>query len=290
MHSYKTDCPQCGGDNLYCTPANGMKYCFNCGYKEIQRGFSRPFEEVEKKGPIDDIRAVYATLTDYYHSNIAGVARRYLHSRGITDSMIETYKLGYCPPNDNLFIYKTKEAQEAGIALHETATLQNRIIFPYFVKGTVVDLRGRSIDPNDDVRYKSPHNRRYYRGADYLYGHDNMKYPHILVEGEIKRIIVESLGYRACGTPGVTIQFSTYMPGKVYICLDSEAVLAKRLDVARSVIKVAVKSVDPFVMELPLNGKSKMGADDLILENKDQFLFAYRNAIPFDVWKRLVTF
>lgn len=290
MHSYKTTCPECEGSNLYCTPHNGVKYCFNCGYTEIQRGFHRPQEELIR-GPIGEIRQFYAMIANYYHASIDKRARQYLHSRGITDAMIDAYKLGYCPEgNVDSFLYKSSGAKESGIFdSNGNPALANRIIFPYMLKGSVVDLRGRSIDPNEEVRYKSPHGRRYYRGADYPYGADNIVYPHILVEGEIKRIIVESLGFRAVGLPGITIDFKMYQPGKVIICLDSEADDAKQVDVNRSIWKLGAKAVDPYVMTLPLLDFKKMGADDLILISRDEFLLRYRTAVPYDTWKRLVT-
>lgn len=286
-YSYKIECPQCGGDNFSVIPEYGTAKCWNCGYKE-RKGNHDPIKI--ERGPINEIRALYKTLTDYYHSNIDKKVRKYLLTRGITDSMIETYKLGYCPPNDSMFLYRQQIATDAGVVNHyKQSALGNRVIFPYIHRGTVVDLRGRTIDPNEEVRYKSPHNPRYYRGADYLYGSDNTQYPHILVEGEFKRIIVESLGIRACAMPGITIDYDSYKPGKVIICLDREADTQKQHDVNMAIHRLAAQAVEPYVMTLPLMGEKKMGADDVILRSKEEFLLRYNAAVEYHKWKYLIT-
>ncbi len=286
MYSYKTTCPSCGGDNLYVTPENGIKYCFNCTY--VERDGNVPVEE-KVRGPIGEIRAFYKQLVDYYHSCLTKSAREYLNKRGIPDTLIEKYKLGYCPTSPAWF-YNDPIAKESGI-VNEVGNpaLADRIIFPYWYKGTVFDLRGRAINPLEEIRYKSPHGRKYYRGADYPFAADSMHKTHVLVEGEIKALVIESIGIPAVGIPGITITYDKYSADKYIICYDSEAVRQKQHDVNRGIMRAATWGVDPHVMSLPLLGLEKIGADDFILaRGKEEFYMRYNMAVPFAYWKRFI--
>ncbi len=284
MYSYKAECPHCGGNNLYVTPANGMSYCFNCQYTEFADGAPRP-EKI--RGPVKLIREYYKAMTDYYHSCMHTHARKYLHSRGITDDMIDQYKIGYCP-NETSFMYNGAEAKESGM-LNEAGypALGGRVIFPYIHRSQVIDLRGRAIDPNDAVRYKSPHGARYYRGVDVPYNADDMYVSHILVEGEIKALILKKYGLNAVAVPGITLSFENYRPNTYYICFDSELDEKVRRDVKQAIFRAALWGADPYILTLPRDTE-KLGADDYI--NKygiDSFLMLYRAALPYVKWKRM---
>ena len=282
-----TVCPSCGRANtFYITAHNGLGYCFACAYWEREDGY---VPQEKKRGPIGEIRQYYDMLSKYYHSCLNKEHIQYLHKRGITDNLIEEYRIGYCPDTEGFF-YNECVATEAGVVNKDKKpTLAGRIIFPYIYKGKVYDLRGRALDPNEETRYKGPHGTRYYRGADYPYLSDDMYYPHILVEGEIKALVCKSIGLRAVGIPGITILYEEYKPTNYYICYDSEAEQEKQQNVNKAIMKAARFGINPYVMTLPLMNKDKMGADDYILAaGKEAFIFYKNHALLYDVWRNMI--
>lgn len=271
MSGYKTICPQCGGDNLYVTDHNGMQYCFNCAF------FKKDVDIVtapQMRGPIAKIRNEYESLTRYWHGNV-GYVRKYLHSRGITDESIERFKLGYAPKGKHPLYNK-----DNGIYLQ----FEDTITFPYIYKGTVYDIRARVMDDRLP-KYTSPHGSRFYRGADYPFNMDDAVYPHLLTEGEIKAIIATQFGYRCVGFPGITSQYSKYVPSKYHIVLDNQK--NHRQELNRATIRWATYGLDPYVITLPLGEHDKIGLDDyLLMYGKEKFELLYPG-VPFHEWRNL---
>src|SRR5688572_6790200 len=192
--SYKTECSSCGGHNFYVTEHNGLGYCFNCGYCELQGEHKRA---PKTRSPnLDEIRHFYKRMAEYYHAALDGKALQYVYSRGFTDTTIQHFKIVYIP-RDTSLLYRNSIAKEAGLAdYYGGAFLAERISFPYINKdGIVTDIRGRDITGEDELKYKSPHGSAYFRGADYPYNfaaHNESTV--ILTEGEIKTSIAWQYG------------------------------------------------------------------------------------------------
>lgn len=281
--NYKTTCSQCNGSNFYVTPANGMGYCFNCGYATFNDD-NRAVSQTRYEN-VPALRALYTTLANYYHSCVDQV-RGYLHNRGVSDIEIARYKIGYCPPGTN-FMYHDAHSQAAGIARRDgTAFLAGRVIFPYFANGVVTDLRGRAIDSSVEPRYLSPYGGAFYRGADYPFLWKEGAV--VITEGEFKALAIQRSGFDAIGVPGI---LSIRPKSRFHVvCFDSDSNPKSVSDVQRAILRIARLNPGVKIATLPLtSGESKMGADDYIDKYGAQaFRRVINAALPLDKWKRLM--
>lgn len=290
---FKTDCPMCAGNDFYITPHNGVGFCFHCGHW-TRDGHAEHKPKVRSQH-IDEIRNYYAQTTEYYHSSLDTAAYAFLTKRGFTDETIKRFKIGYCPLGKHP-IYKGQIAQEAGLAtITQTGFLAGRITFPYFYDdNTITDIRGRSLDPFDATRYKSPYHDGYYRGADFPYNfHLRCNKRLILTEGEIKADIASQIQYPAMALPGIM----SWRDGLV-IDLDTDYTMIfdsqhNMRDVRKAIVRIADKLVaagvnSPRIGTIPLFGRSKMDIDDLIIAyGPEIFADVVNNALPYTEWKEL---
>lgn len=281
-NSYKTTCPQCNGHNLYVTPHNGLSYCYNCAYTERSGEAARPPQY--RYHDIPALRQFYTMLVEYYHSHVETV-RPYLHSRGVLDSEIQKYKLGYCPHGSNL-LYRDSSASASGVVKSDgTAFLAGRVVFPYWVNNQVTDLRGRALD-NTQPRYLSPFGGAFFRGADYpfLWKESNA----IVTEGELKALAIERAGFSAIGVPGIL----SIRPKSRFtvVCFDSDRRAKSMADVQRAIIRLGNAYAGLSIATLPLGrDDDKMGADDYIDKyGVESFRRIINAALPFELWKRLM--
>ena len=149
----------------------------------------------------------------------------YLHKRGITPEIIDKFQLGYAPATwDGLLNYLTNANKvtpqtlaEAGLVRHKAETdryydlFRNRLMIPiHDEQGRVIAFGGRTLDPEDQVKYiNSPESPIYTKG-EHLYAlhqakesikqHDNV----IVVEGYFDVITAHQFGFSqavaTCGT------------------------------------------------------------------------------------------
>jgi len=286
--SYKIECPVCFHKAFAVTPEKGFSYCFACSYME-QEGNKKQTPK-QKSKHIPEIRDLYTRITEYYHSSLDKKSIDYLHSRGISDTSIQQFKLGYCPIGKSPF-YKGILARESGLATYEeTAVLGDRIVFPYFINDTLVtDIRGRSFD--NELRYKSPYNTSYYRGAIYPYNYKTYMQANkvIITEGEIKAIIAEQYGHATISIPGVLSWRSGFREneGKEHILLfDSQTTHTRQLHDA--IQKIAQKIDRLKIATLPLFGKDKQDIDSFILTyGIDAFNIIIDKALEYNIWNTL---
>jgi len=296
-HSYKTTCPSCGHISLYVTPHNGMGHCFRpvCKHTEFNGSVAR--KERVRSDNVPEIRQIYKEAAWYYHSSLDEKARAYLHQRGFTDKTIEELQIGYAPVG-MLPLYRDPIAKEAGIATtkHE-AFLGDRITFPYFKDAnTITDIRGRAIDPNEELKYKSPFGDVIFRGAIYPYNYHLNASQHIIIaEAEIKADIAYQLGYAAMGLPGI----GSWRPGfvqnekqRVTIVFDNESNPETQRSVIAAVRKVAGELIKPYIAVLPIFDGEKKAEIDTFVNKYGGALFSsvIDNALTFKEWNRLQTF
>jgi DNA primase len=287
MRSYRTECKKCGGHNYVVTPSKGISKCFNCGYYELDSAVA-PQSKV-MSSHLDEIRALYAQAAKYYHSALTPEAYTFLHNRGFTDAMIKELQLGYCPSGRSP-LYTKLIAKEAGLAKYDsTAFLENRITFPYFHNGMHTEIRGRAIDPYEEVRYKSPLGSSYHRGAIYPYNYQYTAPRIIITEGEIKAAIALQYGHTAIAMPGLSIWSEGFResPETEYIvCFDSQQ--HAQYNVQRAIIAIADKIPTMKVATLPLLGKKKQDIDSFILDHGVVFFTnIIHSALPFAEWYKL---
>lgn len=278
----------CGKHAFYVTPHNGFSYCFVCNHKE-QEGETTQ-EEQKPSEHVAEIRALYKQAAQYYHSALTPEAYRFLQSRGFSDTTIQDRQIGYCPVGTMPF-YKHVHAKEAGLATADNqAFLAHRITFPYFFSAdTIVDIRARTMDNDEELRYKSPFGNASFRGAIYPYNYHLKKQRTIIItEGEIKADISTQYGFPAMALPGI----STWRKGfkqradTTYILLyDSQKNMQH---VRRAIRTIAQKIDDVRIATLPLMGQDKMDIDSFILRFG---ISAYRtvvhSALDFTTWNQL---
>jgi hypothetical protein len=297
MQSYKTTCPTCGHETLYVTPNNGMSHCFRASCKHTEFNGEVKRKERIRSDNVQEIRAVYKEAAWYYHSSLDTKARSYLHTRGFTDKTIEDLQIGYCP-DGMLPLYRDSIAKEAGLATakHE-AFLGDRITFPYFKDAnTITDIRGRAIDPNVELKYKSPFGDVVFRGAMYPYNYhlrNNRRI--ILAEAEIKADIAYQLGYAAMGLPGIGSWRSGFVQEpnqEIIIVFDNESNPETQKSVIAAVRKVAKELIGVKVAVLPIFGDEKKAEIDTFVNQYGGKLFdsIIDNALSYPIWNQLQTF
>lgn len=284
--SYKTECPRCGGNDFYVTPSNGVGYCFHCTY--FERDGDKKSEDTALECAVPVIRSLYKKLTDYYHSCITPKVREYLHTRGYTDVMIEELKLGYIP-DENRSDIDTTLGRDSGLYAGGKAVLGNRISFPYLADNTVVDIRGRAMDKEDPIRYKSPLGSAHLRGADYPYNYKDSQTDHIITEGEIKAAIASQHEIPCVAVPGI-VSWRPKLSGvrKQTIVFDSTRNRSTREITYRAIDKLAHRLYNPHVAMLPLRGNDKMDIDSFIIAyGAEEFRTIINSALPYEDWAKI---
>lgn len=296
---YKAACPQCGGDNLYVTPDNGMTYCFNCEYRSSPESENRylenaglPFQNDE--GALAEIRALYTAQAQYYHSCMTREARAYANSRGITDESIQKFKLGYCPETLSLATVPDIYFRAGLLNGQQRYTLAGRLTFPYVDPTTsqIVDIRGRSLD-NSEPKYKGPFGTTGSRGAgEWPFNSQSLKGDHIITEGEIKSIIAEQLGFRTVGLPGIATwrwRLRSMAKGRQTVVFDSQAKTATRESVYAAIDKLAQRIPNLHIATLPLGKETKMDLDTYLLtKGAAEFKLILDKALPYNEWATLL--
>jgi DNA primase (bacterial type) len=297
MKSYKATCPICGHDSFYITPDNGMGYCFRPECKHTEFNGKAQRKQRVRSDNVVEIRAVYKELAWYYHGALDSRARKYLHKRGFTDKTIEDLQIGYCPTG-TLPLYRDPIAKEAGLSTAKNeAFLGDRITFPYFKdKNTVTDIRGRAIDANEELKYKSPFGDGVFRGAIYPYNYHLRQNTHIIIaEAEIKADIAYQLGYAAMGIPGIGSWRTGFVQEdrqRVTIVFDNESNPETQKSVIAAVKKVAGQLIKPYIAVLPIfEGEKKAEIDVFILQHGGElFASIVDNALDYKTWTALQTF
>jgi len=285
----KQDCPKCGCNDYSITPQNGKGYCFQCGYF-TQEGYEVKHTPRIRSDYKDEIRQYYTDATNYYHSCLTLEAEHYLHQRGISHDMIQKQRIGFCPLDKENIFYKGTIPLESGLATKSgLPILAGRITFPYIVQNVVTDIRGRSLEPHAEVRYKSPFHDTYYRWADYPYYTLTESERIIITEGEIKAIISTQCGFPCVAIPGI----SSWRPGfeskedrDEIILLDNQRYNGRNL--FRATCRIARKLKNPKVATMPLFDQDNQDIDTFILRyGIGLYACIIDAALPYDRWYEL---
>lgn len=299
---FKLICPECDGKDLWYTPDNGRGYCFECGSSFMNEDFSfndaNPFEHKKvNKAPIT-IRSLYTKLSRVYYEYLSDTHRNFLYKKGLVDSEIDEFMLGYCPDH-KLPLYDDELSAVSGLLDWEgRPVLSNRIVIPYLQEDEVTDLRGRSLNLEDPLRYKGLRYDSHSRHAIFPFNYSKamQRYSQylLLTEGEFKAIIGHRFGFPCVALPGITnwkVGIDTSLT--IIVVFDSESTLNAKRRVDRSIANIALKVPDLFVVNLPLRGKRKQGLDDFLLDSDDNYFELVRlieHAIPYSIYRSLRSF
>lgn len=232
---WSSSCPQCHGqDRFLFWPDKGNFYCRKCGLQgfilevdkslltqEQRDAWKRADDERKRKETEERLSAIerlqkIANKVELYHSQVSQ-AGDYWYSQGLNDDTICQYQLGYCPicptdPNSPSFT------------------------IPYFCKAKLINLRHRLKYPNGHGKYRPEFaglgNQLF--NLDTLFTTEEISFgllnPNelIIVEGEIKAMVLEQVGYKTIGIPGANSwrgDWGKWLKdyNQVFICLDPGA-------------------------------------------------------------------
>ncbi|BAF73196.1 DNA primase [Sulfurovum sp. NBC37-1] len=208
--NYKANCPFHGEKtpSFVVSPSKQIYHCFGCGVggdsikfvMELEK-LSYP-EAIEKlasmynfslnytKGSSDysDAKRVLETIQTWYVKNLENnpTAKQYLLDRGIAQSSIQRFGIGYVPDGNSVINFLNSallplpQAVEAGILAQGEggryyARLVERITFPiYSTSGGAVGFGGRTIT-NHPAKYINSPQTKLFNKSRLLYGYDLAK-------------------------------------------------------------------------------------------------------------------
>lgn len=254
FHSEKTP-------SFVVSPAKQIYHCFGCGASGDAIKFIMEMEKLSYPEAIEKLASMYnfkldytssksfvkldvlESVNNYYISNLYKnkTALEYLKQRGLKDSIIEKFSLGYAPDSISQIKY-FKNAKLDFKALNELGVLVNseyprlieRITFPIFsASNKIIAFGGRTIT-NHPAKYINFTNTKIFNKSKTLYGlnfareHILRKKELIIVEGYMDVIMLHLAGYNtAVATLGTALTIE-HLPilkklnAKVNILYDSD--------------------------------------------------------------------
>lgn len=176
----------------------------------------RAEQESERQKTALERLATMAGKVDWYHSQV-GQALNYWHSQGLTDYTINLFKLGYAPECP-------------------TYRQSSSYVIPYFQQNQLISIRHRLANPNGCGKYR-PEFRELPNqlfNLDCLTGDPFDGFSQlnndeaVLVEGEVKALVLYQYQFRAVGIPGKSSWQTSWCQAfkglkRVYIALDPDA-------------------------------------------------------------------
>ena len=221
---YKCPCPFHGDSDPSFIVGDRTFHCFGCGekgnvfqflMKHKKASFIDAVKEIAKKAKLDfgqiDVneaqiqhesrernRAIMDAAVSYwvkcYKSNTA--AKKYVASRSISAAVADTFKVGFDDGNliPHLVAdlgFDPKDVKSLGLVAESGGSkLINRITFPIFKDGRVVNVCGRSIEKDPKIRYLN------LKSNEGLFNYDAArKFPEVYaVEGVIDALVMISKG------------------------------------------------------------------------------------------------
>ncbi len=208
--NYKANCPFHGEKtpSFVVSPSKQIYHCFGCGVGGDGIKFVMETEKLTYPEAIEKIASMYnfslqytqgssdyseskrvlESVQKWYVKNLDfnDFAKKYLHERGISNSSIEAFEIGYVSKsqevmnflNSNLF--PLPQAEEAGIIAHGErgefyARLVERITFPiYSSNGSIVGFGGRTLS-NHPAKYINSPQTKLFNKSRLLYGYHRAK-------------------------------------------------------------------------------------------------------------------
>lgn len=276
---WSSACPFCGGEDRFLFwPDDGNYWCRQCeangfvdaGYSyqltpeqlaeiEQRREQNRREERERRRQAVEKVMTMEERV-NWYHQQVQ-TALDYWNRQGLTSDTIERYKLGYtdkCPTYEESPSY----------------------VIPIYQKRALVSIRHRLARPNGCGKYRPE-----FAGLPaQIFNVDALRdevtpftflHPNdiILVEGEIKTMVLDQLGFKAVGIPGFntwTDEWQHYFDGAqtVFIAFDpgADSIAAKAFDVGQVIrskcyqVKIATLPTKPDDFFVRYGG----GVDDFV--------------------------
>ncbi len=254
----------------------------------------------------------------------ANKAREYLKARGITQDVVQTFGLGWSPPDwQDLkgvltrYGFSPEQGVQAGLLSQNQAgkiydRFRGRITFPiYDLSGRVIAFGGRLIEQGDP-KYLNSSETRIFKKGDYLYGlHQARKdiaqsKEVFLTEGYADVITMYQYGYtNSCGVLGTAltkkqVQRIAGLCKRVYLVFDGD--WAGQQAAMRSAEMILGFGLEAKVISIPweedvdslLRQKGSEEFDSYVQDAEDGLAFCFRmiryNNSPQDIMKWAVNF
>jgi len=233
FHSEKTP-------SFVVSPAKQIYHCFGCGASGDAIKFVMDIEKLSYPEAIEKLASMYNFKLEYTKSSSfvktdtlekvnsfyiqelykTKNAYEYLKQRGINDSTIEKFALGYAPDSKKQFMFfknanlDFKELKDLGVLSEngEYPRLIERITFPIFSpSGKIIAMGGRTITDHP-AKYINFTNTKIFNKSKTFYGlnfareHILRKKEAIIVEGYMDVIMLHQAGYNtAIATLGTAL-------------------------------------------------------------------------------------
>jgi len=308
------------------SPERGTYHCFGCGVGGDMFSFIEQIEGVDFKGALKmladkaGVEVVYSsgerdhtderdrlyealeTATLFYMKQMDDAARTYVHGRGIDDTTIKQFRLGFAGNEwsalaDHLRAKKfsEKEILDAGLAKKNeraglTDKFRNRIMFPIRDSaGRVVAFSGRSFGPHaspEAPKYLNSPETALFHKSKILYGYDMAKTEMrkltcaILVEGQMDLLASHQAGWGntvAVSGTAFTVEHAQLikrMTDNLLLALDSDPAGIKAA--ARAAREALRSGLNVKVVRLP---QGLDPADYLLKEGSEAWRSAIREAV-----------
>lgn len=241
--------------SFYVSPAKGIYKCFGCGksgsavgfvmeqehcsYVEALRYLARKYnievieeeqsaEEIAKRQYNESLLLVMEFAQKFYREQLftqegRSLGEAYFRSRGLEDSTVERFGLGWAPSGRTALVdaalaagYKLEYLLGAGLAVQrEDGSVQDkfreRVMFPiHSLSGRIIAYSGRTLRSDNPAKYvNSPETEIYIKSRNllgiYFAKSEISRLDRcILVEGNIDMVMMHQLGIRnvvaSCGT------------------------------------------------------------------------------------------
>ena len=272
----------------------------------VQFGIELPTSHANSKQYTEDkdkVKNLLDKACDYYHNNLmtmpeAKKALEYLQKRGITQEIIETYKLGYSAKGYTDFQKQFKSdytpdvMEKAGLVVKTEKgdivdRFRHRIMIPIRdEKSNVIAFGARAIEEGQNPKYLNSPDTLLYNKSRILYGIDVAKNKMIeddyvvIMEGYFDVISAQAAGLKnavaSCGT-ALTVDhiklIAKYSKSrKIYLSFDTDAAGLKATKRSTDVIKEAFQGL----------GNIKMFDQTYSSLNDDKYTCEIRVIAPFD--------
>lgn len=307
--------------SFFVSPDKNYYYCFGCGAKGDIFSFVQAFEGLdfrgalkmlaeragveltpEKTGVRDEKDRLYgvmeeATMFFVERLQLASEAKEYLKNRGLTESTIKSWRIGFAPEtwrdlSDFLRKrgYSDLEMEKAGLLkVTDSAAydrFRGRIIFPIFdTAGRVVAFSGRILKKDDEIaKYLNSPETPLFIKSQILYGYDRAKTNirkfdySVLVEGQMDLLMSHQAGFvnvvASSGTALTSehLQLLKRLSNKVIMAFDSDSAGFKAA--ARAWKLALLAGLEVKIAQLP----EGFDPADLILKDKESWKEVLKNS------------
>lgn len=313
------------------SPDRQIFHCFGCGvggnvYSFLMKiegiGFKEAVEQLAEKANIQlptienaedtareelksKIYKINQFTAEYYHQNLykptAKMAQEYVKKRKLTQSTLETYKIGFSGRLDELYKqlkaqgFNEKEMLESGLVIRNDRgqyidMYRNRLMIPICdIRGKVIAFGGRVLDDSKPKYINSPENVVYSKGR-HLFGLNIAKTECskrlLIVEGYMDVISLHQRGVKnvvaALGTALTEQQGWLLRKSTEQVILGFDADGAGQTAVARSMEILQKMGCDMRVLQI----EGAKDPDEFIVKfGEGRFKLAMDNAISLVEFK-----